>query len=87
MALKELVAPCGLYCGWRPYYIVGTKEFKCNGCWRRKEACEIRDCAKSIGLELCTFCVEFPCSKLYEMYSRMKEFFDEIKRDFPRGVS
>ena len=67
--------------------MAGTDEFKCSGCWSRKEGCKIRDCAKSRGLRLCTFCAEFPCSKLYEMYAKMGEFFDEIKKDFPREIS
>jgi hypothetical protein len=82
---KNLVAPCGLYCGWCPFYVMGSKEFTCKGCWSR-EKCEIRDCAKNKGLELCTFCEEFPCLKLYGVYSQMNKFFDDIKTAFPQGV-
>jgi len=85
MVEEKLIAPCGLYCGWCPYYLVGTKEFSCPGCWERKK-CNIRDCAKSKGLKLCTFCPEFPCEKLYKMYRDMEKFLDEIKRDFPDGI-
>ncbi len=77
----ELIGACGIYCGWCPYYIIGTKEFKCGGCWTR-EKCEIRDCAASKGIKICTFCHEFPCQKLYDMYNRMTEYFDQIKKDF-----
>jgi hypothetical protein len=82
---KNLVAPCGLYCGWCPFYVVGSKEFTCKGCWSR-EKCEIRDCAKNKGLELCTFCEAFPCLKLYGVYGQMNKFFDDIKTAFPQGV-
>jgi len=82
---EKLIAACGLYCDWCPYYIVGTSEFKCEGCWLRKE-CSIRDCARSRGLKLCTYCTEFPCQKLYNMYTRMDELFNSIKKDFPQGI-
>lgn len=82
---EKLIAPCGLYCGWCPYYLMGTKGFKCEGCWERK-GCPIRDCAKARGLKLCTLCNEFPCNKLYEAFRSMDKFFDRIKRDFPNGV-
>ena len=82
---EKLIAPCGLYCGWCPYYINGTKEFKCNGCWTR-ENCSIRNCAETKGLKLCSYCPEFPCEKLYKMYGKMNKFFDEIKKDFPNGI-
>jgi len=26
---ENLIGPCGLYCGWCPFYIVGSKEFQC----------------------------------------------------------
>ena len=29
----ELVGVCGLYCDWCPYYVAGTVEFRCGGCW------------------------------------------------------
>ncbi len=82
---EELIAACGLYCGWCPFYVAGSKEFKCNGCWSR-EKCKIRDCARERGLKICTYCPEFPCKKLYNMYTRMDEFFDQIKRAFPGGI-
>ena len=82
---EKLVGACGLYCGWCPYYVAGTEEFRCGGCWTREE-CRIRNCASERGLRVCTFCPEFPCQKLYDMYARMSEFFDQIKKDFPNGV-
>ncbi len=82
---EKLVAPCGLYCGWCPYYVAGTREFKCGGCLTR-EKCVIRDCAFEKGLRLCTYCNQFPCKKLYNMYTKMNKFFDEVKKDFPEGV-
>jgi len=82
---KDLIAPCGLYCGWCPYYIVGTKEFTCKGCQDRIR-CPISSCAKVRGLEPCTYCQEFPCQKLYEMYGHMHQFFEDIKKDFPQGI-
>ncbi|RLI20550.1 hypothetical protein DRO54_06035 [Candidatus Bathyarchaeota archaeon] len=85
MMSENLVAACGLFCGWCPFYLVGSEEFKCGGCWSR-EKCAIRDCAKEKGLKICTYCKEFPCQKLYKMYGRMNEFFDEIKRTFPHGI-
>ena len=82
---EKLVGACGLYCGWCPYYVAGTEEFRCGGCWTREE-CRIRNCASERGLRVCTFCPEFPCQRLYDMYGRMSEFFDQIKKDFPNGV-
>jgi hypothetical protein len=82
---EELAAPCGLYCGWCPYYITENKELKCLGCWKKKR-CDIRDCAIERELKFCTFCQDFPCEKLYKMYARMSEFFDCIMKDFPKGV-
>ena len=84
--ISILLAPCGLYCGWCPYYIQGTEKFKCPGCWERKDECSIRDCAKDKGLKLCTYCSSFPCDKLSRMYAKMDKFFEEIKRDFPEGI-
>lgn len=84
--ISVLLAPCGLYCGWCPYYVQGTKEFKCPGCWER-EKCGVRDCAKSKGLKLCTYCSSFPCEKLPGIYAKMPEFFERIKKDFPNGIS
>jgi hypothetical protein len=81
----DLIGPCGLCCGWCPFYSVGTKEFTCKGCWSR-EKCTIRDCAKNKGLKLCTFCQDFPCQKLYKMYGQMDKFFNDIKEAFPKGV-
>jgi len=85
-SIAVLLAPCGLYCGWCPYYIQGAEQFKCAGCWKR-EKCPIRDCAKGKALKLCTYCSSFPCGKLLEMYAKMPEFLDGIKRDFPKGIS
>ena len=85
MVNENLVAACGLYCGWCPFYLVGCEEFKCGGCWSR-DKCAIRDCAKEKGLKICTYCQEFPCQKLYEMYSKMDKFFDEIKKAFPHEI-
>jgi len=82
---EELIGACGLYCGWCPYYITGTEEFKCGGCWSR-EKCGIRDCAAGRGIKVCTFCPEFPCQKLYDMYGKMAEFLDQIKKDFAGRV-
>ncbi|MEM3731611.1 MAG: hypothetical protein QW667_05735 [Candidatus Bathyarchaeia archaeon] len=73
MVEENLIGPCGLYCGWCPFYVVGSKEFTCKGWWAR-EKCEIRDCAKSKGL------------KLYGMHGQMDKFFDNIKKAFPKGV-
>jgi len=86
--VDKLIAPCGHYCGWCPYYVKGTEEFKCPGCWELKKRCPwgIRECAQERSLKLCTFCSEFPCPRLYELYSRMGEFFDTIKENFPKGV-
>jgi len=84
--ISFLLAPCGLYCGWCPYYIRGTEEFKCPGCWKREDKCAIRDYARDRGLKLCSYCSLFPCDKLSRMYARMDEFFKEIRRDFPEGI-
>jgi hypothetical protein len=85
MSHDELLGPCGLNCGWCPFYIKGSPQLKCGGCWSR-EKCGIRDCAKNKGLKICTYCQEFPCKKLYEMYGKMNDFFDEMKKAFPKGI-
>ena len=82
---SELLAPCGLYCGWCPFYLGTSKKYPCEGCKSREE-CSIRDCAKERQLQLCTFCQGFPCQKLYSMYGKMNEFFDEIQKEFPQGI-
>jgi hypothetical protein len=87
MSRDELLAPCGLNCGWCPFYLKGTPQYKCKGCWNC-EKCEmgIRDCAKARNPKICTYCREFPCQKLYKMYAQMDKFFDNIKEAFPEGV-
>ncbi len=76
---KNLIAPCGLYCGWCPFYVFKPKEYSCGGCWSR-DKCRIRDCAVSRGLKLCTYCKDFPCDKLYKMYKNMDKFFDNVRK-------
>ncbi len=83
---RELIGACGLYCGWCPYYLIGTEEFKCGGCWSR-EKCGIRDCAARKGLRICTCCPEFPCRKLYDMYGKMRDFLNQIRRDFQNQLA
>jgi len=82
---EELLGPCGLNCGWCPFYLKGTPQFTCKGCWRR-EKCEIRDCAKSRNLKICTYCLKFPCEKLYKTYGEMGKFFNDIREAFPSGI-
>jgi len=84
--ISLLLAPCGLYCGWCPYYVQGTEDFQCSSCWKR-EKCPIRDCAREKELKLCTYCSSFPCDKLSQMYGHMNEFFDRIKMDFLDGIA
>ncbi|MBT9143803.1 MAG: hypothetical protein DDT29_02215 [Dehalococcoidia bacterium] len=64
--MDKLIAACGLYCGGCSYYYAkGSKKSQCPGCWESDGGCEIRECAQSRSLRLCTFCSDFPCSKLY----------------------
>ena len=85
--VDKLIAPCGLYCGGCSYYYAkGSKKSQCPGCWESDEGCEIRECAYSRSLRLCIFCSDFPCSKLYDLYSLFYIHFDQVKKDFPKGV-
>jgi len=81
---ERLIAPCGLYCGWCPFYVFKPSEYSCPGCRDREEECVIRDCARDRGVELCTFCSEFPCEYLYRMYRNMDKFFDDVKKVLDR---
>jgi hypothetical protein len=79
------VGPCGIFCGWCPYYLKGTYEFRCPGCWEKDE-CPVRDCAREELVSLCTHCKAFPCDNLYKIYPNMGKFLRQIRKDFPEGV-
>jgi len=87
MINRELLAPCGLYCGicairlaWvsddpalkqkvAKLYGVEEEQIVCDGCMSPRrfvfcQACAIRDCAQSKGLDGCAACAEFPCSRI-----------------------
>jgi len=82
---KNLVAPCGVYCGACRSYLLLKKDLieergyksGCNGCRIRNKKCSYikRDCAliRKNEIEFCYECDAFPCSnlkKLDEMYSK-----------------
>lgn len=85
LAQDSPVGPCGICCGWCPYYLTQVEGLKCPGCAEKGE-CPIRDCARRGCLELCTYCRAFPCDLLFGMYRRMGKFLKRVRKDFPEGV-
>jgi len=69
---KELLAPCGTYCGSCAYY---TKERTphCSGCATHEGHpfwgdCKLYACAKDHEVEHCGLCKEFPCDLFVNQY-------------------
>lgn len=70
---KDLLAPCGLYCGVCPMYIAEPQ--KCGGCFSRKgfakyetKLCGILKCCHHQKFQRCNECTIFPpgCDRLQE---------------------
>jgi len=84
---KDLIAPCGLYCGecW------AFQEGKCGGCISRKglclkytQICKIFSCCvEKRGLRVCGQCQEFPCKKFRAFFNTpawYKEVIGNLRR-------
>jgi len=69
---KDLVAPCGLYCG----ECSAFQDARCGGCISRKglclkytKICGIYSCCvDKRGLKVCNVCKEFPCGKFSKFF-------------------
>jgi hypothetical protein len=62
---KELLAPCGAYCGVCEFY-TKKKTPQCPGCASKKGhpfwgECQLFACAKKHSVDHCGDCTEFPC--------------------------
>lgn len=65
------------------------EDINCDGCISDSSrifsyctVCEIRKCGREKEVENCAHCVEYPCGKLSELfskYSKAKETLDEIR--------
>ena len=72
MMEKDLLAPCGTYCGFCPYYIK-KRTPHCSGCGAHKGhpfwgKCKLYICAKDHKVEHCGLCSEFPCELFVNQY-------------------
>lgn len=66
------------------------EDVNCDGCisgssriFSYCNVCEIRKCGREKEVENCAYCVEYPCGKLSELfskYSKAKETLDEVRR-------
>ncbi len=79
---------------WSRLFKVGIKpeDINCDGCqsdggrlFNYCRVCEIRKCGKEKGLKNCGYCGEYPCSKLYFIFSNApdaKNRLDKINFSF-----
>ncbi|UCD97105.1 MAG: DUF3795 domain-containing protein [Candidatus Bathyarchaeota archaeon] len=63
--MKELLAPCGAYCGVCDFY-TKKKTPHCRGCTSENGypfwgECQLFTCAKKHSVDHCGNCTEFPC--------------------------
>ena len=66
------------------------EDINCDGCisdspriFSYCNVCEIRKCGREKNVKNCAHCLEYPCEKLSQLfskYSKAKETLDEIKR-------
>ena len=84
---KDLITPCGLYCG----ECNAFQDGRCQGCISRKglclkytKICKIYDCCvDERGLRLCNGCKEFPCDKFkafFETPAWYNEAIENLRR-------
>ncbi len=84
---KNLIAPCGIYCG----ECSGFQDGRCEGCLSRKglclkytKICKIYSCcADERGLKFCSECADFPCDKFTKFFNTpawYNEVVDNLKR-------
>jgi len=78
---KDLVAPCGLYCG----ECSAFQDGRCSGCISRKglclkytKVCRIYSCCiEKRGLRVCSQCKEFPCRK-FPVFFNTPAWYKEV---------
>ena len=85
MELKDLAAPCGIFCGACRSYLLLKKDLLekkgyktgCKGCRVRNKNCAFikRDCPylKKKEVQYCFECVRFPCQNLIKINNTYKE--------------
>ena len=81
---KDLIAPCGLYCG----ECLGFQDGRCAGCLSREglclkytKICKIYSCcADKKGLRFCGECREFPCGKFTKFFDT-PAWYNEVVRN------
>jgi len=66
------------------------EDINCDGCisdsprfFSYCNVCEIRKCGREKNVKSCAYCLEYPCEKLSQLfskYSKAKETLDEINR-------
>lgn len=84
---KNLIAPCGLYCG----ECSGFQDGLCGGCFSRKglclkytKVCKIYSCC--VGkkkLQFCIKCEVFPCERLNKFFNT-PEWYNEVVDNLKR---
>lgn len=90
---KDLVAPCGLYCG----ECSAFQDGRCGGCISRKglcleytKICGIYSCCvDKRSLRVCNECKEFPCGKFpafFDTPAWYKEVVENLRRIEKVGV-
>lgn len=84
---KDLIAPCGLYCGECSAFQDGS----CGGCISRKglclkytKICKIYSCCvDKKGLRVCSECKEFPCGKFTAFFDTLT-WYNEVVGNLQR---
>ena len=73
------ISYCGLLCSECDNYIFNkdhketAREVSCNGCREGKKCkfpaqCNVRKCSMLTGIDNCTYCPEFPCDKIENIF-------------------
>lgn len=79
---KELVSPCGLYCGACHRH----KKGKCPGCVKNEKAswCKVRSCVSEKGIATCAACDEYDdvmdCKTFNTFFAKMFSFIFKSDR-------
>lgn len=72
-----MLAPCGINCA--VCYAHLRKKKTCPGCRGQAESqptycrrCQIRDCVISLGIDFCSECASFPCTRIKQIDKRYR---------------
>lgn len=66
-----------------------TQEINCKGCREKGphiaycSTCDIRICAEKKGINICAYCIDYPCEKLkfiLEKVPEAKEYLDKLNK-------